>query len=922
MAETIKPIIEIQVDTTAAVKAEKELTEAIVAQNGVIKQNSEEQKKLTQENKKVEAQAKKGSVTTQEASTTIQANNDKLKQSQIQQIGNKDKLQKLNTERKTAKKVVDLESNSLNALRQKTVELNKQRNKQNLGTVKGTAEFKRLTAEMDKNNKTIQKADQQAGQYSTSVGNYSGAMQGAIPGLGALNAGFLKLLKNPVVLIIAAITLAIQQLTQAFKRNADGQGLLAKGFGILKGVITVVQRAFDALAEVVIYAFTQPQEAWTDFVNVLNEGWLFIKKNVIDVFSGSWDVLVGSITLGAAKILLAWGKLTGDSEKVAEALGEIEKANKRIEEGQEKLNGVIDNVAEVWGDALDAVKEYGKSALDVINKNIELETRVLKLKMDNIKLTTDQAKANLEIAKNNKIIEDTTKSVENRQIALNKNEKIALNLSTQKIKNAEEELKILQETNALSGSTHEDMKAEAELESILIGLKQERFEAETSFQSKRISLYEETTDTLILTAEEELAAFKGTEEQKLYNFQTNLEKILKSEDLTAKKRAEIEKRLEETKKGIYNIDLANNKKADEKKLDIEQRNTDAKIYIAKLEQKEKRNILLDSVKDTNKYYETLEKFAKDDFNTETNLLKSRLEGKEITEQEFRALSLENKQAYNDRIKELGEEEINAEEEKQANLFGAIENGVTNSTDFFSNQLETRINNIDKAEQKELDILNKKFKKGLLSEEDYEKKKNEIEQKAELERYQIELQKFKVDKAAAIIDIGISTALGIMNTYEKGITAGIIGSATIGAMGLAQIGFVSSQVPPAPPTFAKGGQIQGKSHAQGGINLYADNNPNPIANVEGGEGFAVFQKGSATQDALSYINSSYGGRSFGSVPNSKIFQSGGNVQIEKQQTITTEMLTEAFANLPTPQVNVIDVENEAYNRNKRQMVGIV
>ena len=103
-------IINIQINTSEAVKNEKLLTEAIVDQNIVIKKNIDEQKELEKTNKALGKEVKEGTKTEEDATEEIEKNTKKLKEAKIQQIGNRDELARLNKERREAKKVVDLQN--------------------------------------------------------------------------------------------------------------------------------------------------------------------------------------------------------------------------------------------------------------------------------------------------------------------------------------------------------------------------------------------------------------------------------------------------------------------------------------------------------------------------------------------------------------------------------------------------------------------------------------------------------------------------------------------------------------------------------------------------------------------------------------------------------------------------------------------
>lgn len=85
--------------------------------------------------------------------------------------------------RKTLTKVLNTESNSLDAQRLKLAALTKERNATNKSTAEGVKRSKELTAEIKHLNDEIKKQEQAGGDFRRNVGNYSDALKGAIPNI-------------------------------------------------------------------------------------------------------------------------------------------------------------------------------------------------------------------------------------------------------------------------------------------------------------------------------------------------------------------------------------------------------------------------------------------------------------------------------------------------------------------------------------------------------------------------------------------------------------------------------------------------------------------------------------------------------------------------------------------------------------------
>mgnify|MGYP003149792518 CR=1 FL=1 len=105
--------------------------------------------------------------------------------------------------------------------------------------------------------------------------------------------------------------------------------------------------------------------------------------------------------------------------------------------------------------------------------------------------------------------------------------------------------------------------------------------------------------------------------------------------------------------------------------------------------------------------------------------------------------------------------------------------------------ENKLIGIDNEEKRALKALEAQG----LGEEELAKRQKEIQEKAEKERAKILTKQFKADKAAALIQIAIDTALGIMKTLGQTGFLGTPLAAIIGTMGAAQAAVVASQPVP-------------------------------------------------------------------------------------------------------------------------------
>lgn len=195
------------------------------------------------------------------------------------------------------------------------------------------------------------------------------------------------------------------------------------------------------------------------------------------------------------------------------------------------------------------------------------------------------------------------------------------------------------------------------------------------------------------------------------------------------------------------------------------------------------------------------------------------------------------------------------------------------------------------------------------------------------------QESAAGKAFAVAQATINTYLGASKAIADGGFWGIAQAAIVIAAGLKQVmSIVKTKEPDTKIStntrkFAKGGQIYGASHSQGGVTFTGDNGQRFEA--EGGENVYILnRKASGAINALSALNMEYGGRSFGS---SGVYRyaNGGKIQVTGSGSVSfptdvtlsdtslmklASIMYDSVAAIPNPQVAVTDInaENEQYN----------
>lgn len=191
---------------------------------------------------------------------------------------------------------------------------------------------------------------------------------------------------------------------------------------------------------------------------------------------------------------------------------------------------------------------------------------------------------------------------------------------------------------------------------------------------------------------------------------------------------------------------------------------------------------------------------------------------------------------------------------------------------------------------------------------------------------------EVGKAFGVVQATINTYLGATKALAQGGILGIAQAAIVIAFGMKQVMSIAKQKAPdtkintSVKKYAKGGQIVGRSHAQGGVTFRGDNGQ--VFEAEGGENVYIMKRtASAEINALSALNEAHGGNSFGTSGLYKFADGGMVANISEANRISRQIdnirlsnesinqlagvVIEAVASMPNPIVSVQDINSGQY-----------
>ncbi|HMX02849.1 MAG TPA: hypothetical protein PJ995_21095 [Cyclobacteriaceae bacterium] len=161
-------------------------------------------------------------------------------------------IQQATTQTEKLTKEIDKQEVSIANLREENKKLTKQRNEVDISSKEGQDKLRALNDQLDANNKKIKENVDAYTKQKIGIGDYKGALDKLVPGLGATADGIsgmtkssLAFIATPIGAVIGAIGIALVALTSYFKSTGEGQDKLTEimkvGGVVMEGVKRVVE---------------------------------------------------------------------------------------------------------------------------------------------------------------------------------------------------------------------------------------------------------------------------------------------------------------------------------------------------------------------------------------------------------------------------------------------------------------------------------------------------------------------------------------------------------------------------------------------------------------------------------------------------------------------------------------------------------
>lgn len=538
------------------------------------------------------------------------------------------------------------------------------------------------------------------------------------------------------------------------------------------------------------------------------------------------------------------------------------------------ITKVLDAVAALFAEIVKVFEWLAEAYIKVYNwlglisdetvKSIETARGMAQVQRDIYNAETDNvlvlARQRRELEKMKTIVAEQTKSLQERTEAADRGVEILRQMEEAELGVLRAKYEQIKAQNALSYTSDEDRRKEVEALAAL-EQKQAEYEAQRRELIGQRSGFENTERANAAAADKKRAEDYAKAQKEA------AEKAKKAKEDADKKAAETAKRVQQEVLKSYETGIT------ELQLRIRERNIG---IVDKRKSLEDQNELNQAILEKERY---------------------RLEQGLITQAEFDNLRYEQQVSFQEKVAAIeAEDEAKRKEAKAMDL----ENQRAIEEENITSDFERETLRLEQQYQMEVAAAEKVGADVTLIEAKYA----QIREKREKELVNAKLQmtadiagqisnimgqESAAGKVFALAQATINTYLGASKAIAQGGIWGVAQAAIVIAAGLKQVASIAKVKEDVPKTntsvrkYAKGGQIFGPSHSQGGVTFVGSNGQRFEA--EGGENMYILnRKASSAINALSALNMQYGGRSFGG-SNVYKYADGGGFDVLSAQSLT-------------------------------------
>jgi len=390
----------------------------------------------------------------------------------------------------------------------------------NLAADKAKRDVKDVSKEVDKVQKSTKKA------ADTTKKGFGGAIKGATDGLrqmGTVGSGAFGQVASAIGMGskaamgfkaalaatgIGLVVVAIGALVAGFTRLQANNDKLTRSLAGLKAVFDVIMDTIGFLATAIVDAFTNPREALETLTNGVQEYYNWLKALGTLIIT-SIIITFEKMRLGILRAAAATKEFFGAD--ASELRAEIAATEASIRDLEATALDAAKAVVQPFVDMAKAVSDFREELGRAADAAQALRDREIALEKTQIRAIESQARRNKEIARLRLLYQEEGRSLEEREAALRGALELEQQNLDERLAMAREEARIITERNALSESTREDQRKEAEARARVIELEEQSL----SFRRRIVGQLRGLADQREAAAQREIEAEQKAHEARM-----------------------------------------------------------------------------------------------------------------------------------------------------------------------------------------------------------------------------------------------------------------------------------------------------------------------------------------------------------------------------------------------------------------------
>ena len=395
-----------------------------------------------------------------------------------------------------------------------------------------TGEVLKATSQLQKSMDDVAQSAEDAAEATSEIGKNAKSAGTGLKKAGTLGAQGFKALGTAIKatgigLLVGIVVKLTQKMTEN-KKIAEALEVVFNGLGV---VFNVLVEALTPLGDLLISAFTEPQQA----VETLRGNLIALK----DYFGTLLDTAINPVYRGLLNLqrgfyeaAIASKEFVGlDASELKQSVREIDEQLADLVVKQEENKEAL---AEPWKEATQAIRGYVDEAKTAVTQSTALTKQQQALRDAQRELNVATAEAAAEVEELKRQSDDQRLSIEERIDAATRAAEINQRFADENVAISQQRAELLREEIRLQGETEERLEALAQAEIEAANARQASATIQTELQNKLFALNQE----LITQEQERLAA----EEEARLALEERLAEEQKLKDEAAAKDAERRKK--------------------------------------------------------------------------------------------------------------------------------------------------------------------------------------------------------------------------------------------------------------------------------------------------------------------------------------------------------------------------------------------